>query len=74
MHSKPVQVVVFSPDSTILASGSDDGAVVLSSTRNGATLHVSSSRKAVTALAFAPDGKHLAAGYADGKIALWRLR
>jgi len=74
VHSKPVQVVVFSPDSIMLASGSDDGAVVLSSTGNGATLHVSSSRKAVTALAFAPDGKHLAAGYADGKIALWRVR
>lgn len=72
--SSPVPMLAFSPDDSFLAIGQQNGNIVFSSTGNGAILHVSSSRKAVTALAFAPDGKHLAAGYADGKIALWRLR
>lgn len=68
-----ITALLFSPDSSLLASGGDDGRVVLwplqSERREVSTLMGPPS--AVTSLAFAPDSSILASGGSDGNIILW---
>ena len=73
-----VQVVAFSPDDKTLASGADDGSVLLWDTTAGVCRQMLSEPAGqVRAVAFSPDGKTLAAGLGDTESAcvvqLWDL-
>ena len=71
-HRNWVYSVVFSPDGTLLASGSLDNTVKLwdvANRRNIATLK--GHTRVVTAVSFSPDGALLVSGSDDGTIKLW---
>ena len=71
-HTDRVPSMSFSPDGTILASASWDGAVKLwdvSTKENIATLE--GQRGSVYSVSFSPDGTILASGNADGTVELW---
>ncbi|OGW26595.1 MAG: hypothetical protein A2X59_06590 [Nitrospirae bacterium GWC2_42_7] len=71
-HSKDVQAVAFSPDGTILATGSSDKTVMLWTTDTWKTIKtLEGHEEEVKALAFSPDGKMLASGDKDKRILLW---
>ncbi|MEH2238817.1 serine/threonine-protein kinase [Nostoc sp.] len=73
-HSSDVNSVAFSPDGTILASGSDDKTIKLwnlASEKQIQTLEGHSDW--IWTVAFSPDSKTLASGSADKTIKLWNL-
>lgn len=73
-HFDAVRVVAFSPDGSLLASGSRDKMVKLwdMETREDiATLDIGKPNRQVTSLSFSPDGSLLAVGTVSGNTALW---
>lgn len=71
-HMAPVNIVAFSPDSTLLASGADDNTIKLWNVATGKELRVLTGHQgSVRSLGFAPDGKMLASIATDGTIRLW---
>ena len=74
-HNKSdVTAVAFSPDKQTLASGAEDGTIVLWDTVAAKQLFpLSGHKKAVNTVAFSPDGKYLVSGAADGSVKLWDL-
>ncbi len=71
-HSDAITAVAFSPDGTVVASGSADCAVCLWDSLTGKQLaKLVGHTSAITALAFAGDGKTFASSSADGRIRLW---
>jgi WD40 repeat protein len=70
-HTGPLRCLAYSPDGLTLASGGDDGAVLvwdLAAGEQRGTLH---HRGSVRSLAFSSDGAFLASGSWDGTIRLW---
>lgn len=75
-HLDRVIVLAFSPDGTLLASGSRDSTVRLwrvgTGEPVGAVLLGDDQEEAVISLAFSPDGTLLASGDRDNSLNLWR--
>jgi WD40 repeat protein len=71
-HTSSVADVAFRPHVNQLASGSDDGTVILWSLRAGRPLRILRGDGArISSVAFSPDGKLLASAGADGMVTLW---
>ena len=71
-HDSPVNSIAFSPDGSLLASGSEDSVVRLwipDTETLQATLHGHAA--SVLSVAFSSDGSLLASGSADGTVRLW---
>jgi WD40 repeat protein len=73
-HTAAAYASAFSPDGTILASGSDDQTIKLWRVADGALLRTLAGHTGVIrGVAFSPDGATLASGSADTTIKLWRV-
>jgi WD40 repeat protein len=73
-HAYGVNDLAFSPDGSLLASGSADRTVALWQVDSGALLRqLSGHADRVTAVAFSADGSRLASGSGDGTILLWGI-
>ncbi|HEY3944943.1 MAG TPA: TIR domain-containing protein [Solirubrobacteraceae bacterium] len=68
--------IAFSPDSTVLGVGTENGQVLLWNARRGDAeqrpLHVATA--SIAAISFSPDGSQLAASSTDQSTTLWNLR
>ena len=74
-HSQTILTLAFSPDGSMLASGSEDNTARLWNVADGqkiATLKEHSHD--VRSVAFSPDGEWLASGSLDDTVKLWHLR
>ncbi len=66
-HARRINSVAFSPDGTLLATGSDDGtARIWTLATPGSFVELTDHADAVTCVAFSPDGRRLATASADG--------
>lgn len=73
-HERDAQFVIFSPDSTVLASDMGGSSIHLWAVREKVGLgELLGHRDAVIAAAFSPDSALLATGSADWTVRLWRL-
>ncbi len=73
-HNGAVNVAIFSPDGSWLATGSDDGLIRLwNATDRKPSPVVLSHERAVLCLAFSPDSKRLASGSADFTAQVWEV-
>src|SRR5262249_40893224 len=71
-HRAPVGVVAVSPDGHLIASGANDGTLILWERATSKLLHLLKGHQAhLTGLAFTPDGKTLVAADNSGMIQLW---
>ena len=75
-HTGWVRSVVFSPDGSLLASGSGDRSIILRDASTGQRLAdippMIGHTDEVHALAFSPDGSQLLSGDEQGDILVWR--
>jgi WD40 repeat protein len=68
-----VTSVAFSPDSTLIATASDNATVVICKVSNGAPVRqLAGHTGSVTSIAFSPDGSLLATGSDDGTARIWQ--
>jgi WD40 repeat protein len=71
-HSGGVNGVAFSPDGSLLVSGSADASLRLWRIADGETLHILDENiDGVNDVAFSPSGLLIASGSADGTIGMW---
>jgi len=73
-HSSAVESVAFSPDNTLVASGSGDGTVKLWRVSDGVLIRtLVGHTDLVYSVAFSPDGRMIASGSEDGTVRVWRV-
>jgi WD40 repeat protein/serine/threonine protein kinase len=74
-HTSNVTALAFSPDSTLLASASSDGSIVLWNTEGGEPHQILAMTRASSSLAvaFSTDGNLLASAGDDGQITFWNV-
>lgn len=72
-HSSDVWTVKFSPNDTLVASGSVDSTAKIWNKETGKLIHSLEHPIGVTALAFSPNGNLLTTCAYDGKIRIWQL-
>ena len=74
-HSDWVRSIMFSPDGTLLASGSSDMTVKLWEVSSGTnTITLTGHTDGVRSVSFSPDGTRLATGSADKSVKLWDVK
>ena len=69
-HTSAVKCLAFSPDGNLLASGGNDGTILLWHRSTGAQKVLTGSTESVSNLEFSPDGKTIASGSGD-TIRFW---
>ena len=70
-HTDVVSTLAFSPDGSILASGSWDGTLKLWNLPSGALLWRGRHTNSISCLAFSPDGRLLASSGRDATVQFW---
>ena len=71
-HHGEVNALVWSPNGTMIASGSDDHTVQIWNVKNGTTLLTYKGHSDnVDALAWSPDGTRIASGSWDDTVKIW---
>jgi WD40 repeat protein len=73
-HSAGVAAVAFSPDGSMLLTGSEDGTARLWHTQGGEIERFTGHTGVVTTVAFSPDMQMVVAGGSDGSIRLWSIQ
>ena len=74
IHTGAVNQVEFTPDGKLIASGSDDGTVVLWNVQSGKTEGSRlETHSGVNSLAFLEHGKYLVSAADDGRVLVWNL-
>src|ERR1051326_3653285 len=74
-HSSSVNAVAFSPDRKTLASGSDDGTILLWDLETGSQLRAFAGHAApVMSVLFSPKGKSIASMANNGSVIVWDLK
>lgn len=72
-HTDPVNKYTFSPDSTILASGGEDGTIILWDVKTGKRLlNLTKHTSRISGFAFSADSKTLISG-SENEICLWNV-
>lgn len=73
-HTGTIRAVDYSPDGKIIATGGDDGSVILWFPQTGRQFRTLSGHTAgITSVAFSPNGSLLASSGVDGTIRLWDI-
>ncbi len=71
-HGENIYSIAFSPDGSLLVSGSGDHTVRLWDVKTGKGLRILAGHdRDVNSVAFSPDGKLLASGSADDNVKIW---
>lgn len=74
-HSNPVKKVAISPNGELLASGTEDGNIMIWELQTGKLkTPLAAHLQAISSLAFNPDGKTLASSSHDKTIKLWNMQ
>jgi len=73
-HSKPITALTYSPDGTLIATGSKDNTIIVWNAQSGNQLKVLQGHSGtINSLAFSPDGKMLYSGSLDGTVITWNF-
>jgi WD40 repeat protein len=73
-HTKAVNTIVFSPSGRLIATGSDDGTVMLWRVSDGTLLGTLECEQGeVKSIDFSPDGSFLAVGLSSNVVQIWQV-